>query len=433
MSLRVAILGAGSARFTRKLVGDLLLYPELRDVSVALHDIDADRLRTATAIVERIAVSTGATPRVDASLDRRAAIKGSQFVINTIQVGGLDAARLDFQVPAKFGLQYAINDTINVGGVMRALRTAPVMLAILRDMEQVAPDAYLLNYTNPMSILVSLVSSMSPIQVVGLCHSVDNTVKRLAGYLQIPPQEIEYRSAGVNHLAFVLELTRKAIDLYPALHQFVSEGLVPRDDLVRAELFRRLGYYPTESSEHHSDYSPWFTAKGLIDQYNIPIDDLLGRDERGAREYRELKQQLDEGLELPVEPSNEYAAVVVRSIVTGAPSRIIGNVMNHGGLVANLPPTCCVEVPTYVDSFGVHPIASGELPAQCVAYMNPAITTQTTTVAALVNEDRDYVYHAVAQDPMVQTRLTLDQVWQLTDQLLEAQRAWLPGWLGGEA
>jgi alpha-galactosidase len=374
----------------------------------------------------------GASPRIEAYLDRREALRGARFVIDTIQVGGSRATQIDFDIPSRYGLRYTINDTINVGGVLRGLRTIPVVLDIVRDMEEVCPDAWFLNYTNPMAMLIRAVAERSQIRTVGLCHSVFWTIDTLAGYLGLPREEVDHVSAGVNHLAFLLRLEHRGRDLYPELRRFVADGRVPGDDLVRAELFRRLGYYPTESSEHHAEYNPWFIPKGdSVERFNIPIGEYLSRVAANLDEYAATKARLDAGEPFEIERSGEYAAVIVHSLLTGEPSRIVANVPNRGALIANLAADACVEVPALVDGTGVWPVAVGALPRQCAAYVEPAVATQGLAVDAALREDRDAIYHAVMQDPQVQARLTLDETWRMTDELIAAEAEWLPGWLQG--
>ncbi len=376
----------------------------------------------------------GATPRISGSLDRRDALAGADFVVNTIQVGGARATQLDFDVPARFGLRYTINDTINVGGVLRGLRTIPVVLGIASDMAEACPDALFLNYTNPMGMLVRSVDEAIGTPTIGLCHSVYWTVHRLAEYLGIPVAEIDALSAGVNHLAWILRLEHRGTDLYPALHSFVGSGLVPDDDLVRADLFRRFGFYPTESSEHHAEYNPWFIPKGQVEPFNIPIGEYLSRVANNLDEYAETKRKLDAGEPFEIERSGEYAAVIVHAMTTGTPARIVANVPNDAGrLIPNLAAGACVEVPALVDGLGVHPVAVGPLPPQCAAYTRPAVDCQELTVEAALTEDRDLVYHAVLTDPQVQAALSLDEAWRMTDELIAAEAEWLPGWLGGDA
>jgi alpha-galactosidase len=438
---RVVLVGAGSVEFTRNLLGDILSFPALRDAELVLHDIDADRLKTAERMAAWTAEALGAAPTIRGSLDRREALAGADFVINTIQVGGARATQVDFDVPASYGLQYTINDTINVGGVLRGLRTIPVVLGIATDMADVCPDALFLNYTNPMGMLVRAVHEAVGFPTVGLCHSVYWTVDRLAGYLALPPAEVDALSAGVNHLAWLMRLEHRGRDLYPDLRAFVDAGRVPDDDLVRADLFRRFGIYPTESSEHHAEYNPWFIPKGQVEPFHVPIGEYLSRVANNLDEYAETKRRLDAGEPFEIERSGEYAAVIVNAMATGVPTRIVANVMNHvdphnaggGALIANLAVDACVEVPALVDGLGVHPVAVGALPPQCAAYTRPAVDCQELTVTAALDEDRDLIYHAVLTDPIVQARLTLDEAWRMTDELIAAEGEWLPAWLGGTA
>jgi alpha-galactosidase len=432
---RIVLVGAGSVEFTRNLLGDFLSYPELQDAEIVLHDIDADRLLTAERMARWTAGALGATPTIRGSLDRREALQGADFVVDTIQVGGARATQLDFDVPGRYGLRYTINDTINVGGVLRGVRTIPVVLGIAADMAEVCPGALFLNYTNPMGMLVRAVDEAIGLPTVGLCHSVYWTVHRLAGYLGVPFGEVAAESAGVNHLAWVTRLEHRGIDLYPALHAFVDGNRVPDDDLVRADLFRRFGLYPTESSEHHAEYNPWFIPKGdLVERLHIPIGEYLDRVAHNLEEYADTKRRLDEGEPFEIERSGEYAAVIVHSMLSGEPARIVANVPNDGGrLVPNLADDACVEVPALVDGLGVHPTAVAPLPPQCAAYTRPAVDTQELTVRAVLDEDRDLIYHAVLTDPQVQARLTLDDAWRMTDELIAAEAEWLPEWLGGSA
>jgi alpha-galactosidase len=432
---RIVLVGAGSVEFTRNLLGDILSYPELRDAEIVLHDIDPDRLDTAERMARWTADVLGAAPRVRGSLDRRDALAGADVVINTIQVGGARATQVDFDIPGRYGLRYTINDTINVGGVLRGLRTIPVVLGIAADMVDVCPDALFLNYTNPMGMLVSAVDEAVGVPTIGLCHSVYWTIDRLAAYVGVPVTEVDAASAGVNHLAWVTRFEHRGVDLYPALRAFVEAGKVPDDDLVRADLFQRFGLYPTESSEHHAEYNPWFIPKGdLVERFHIPIGEYLDRVAHNLDEYADTKRRLDAGEPFEIERSGEYAAVIVHSMLTGEPSRIVANVPNDGGrLIPNLSGDACVEVPALVDGLGVHPIAVDPLPPHCAVYTRPAVDTQDLTVRAALDEERDLIYHAVLTDPQVQARLTLDEAWRMTDELIDAEAAWLPGWLGGTA
>jgi alpha-galactosidase len=438
---RIVLVGAGSVEFTRNLLGDILSFPALRDAELVLHDIDPERLRTAERMAAWTAATLGAEPSISAELDRLTALADADYVINTIQVGGARATQVDFDIPARYGLRYTINDTINVGGVLRGLRTIPVVLGIAADMAEACPDAKLLNYTNPMGMLVRAVDEAVGLPVVGLCHSVYWTVDTLAGYVGVPAAEVSALSAGVNHLAWILRLEHRGRDLYPDLAAFVAAGRVPDDDLVRADLFGRFGFYPTESSEHHAEYNPWFIPKGQVEAFHVPIGEYLSRVANNLDEYAETRRRLDAGEPFEIERSGEYAAVIINAITTGEPARIVANVMNFGPagpaagatLIANLAADACVEVPALVDALGVQPTPVGALPPHCAAYTRPAVDCQELTVRAALDEDRDLVYHAVMTDPIVQARLSLDEAWKLTDDLIEAEGEWLPEWLGGSA
>ena len=435
---RIVLVGAGSVEFTRNLLGDILTSAALRDSEIALHDIDPERLATAEQMARWTASALGASPTISAHLDRREALRGADFVVNTIQVGGARATQVDFDVPARFGLRYTIADTIGVGGVFRGLRTIPVVLGIARDMEEICPDAWLLNYTNPLAILVRAVSEATSVRVVGLCHSVFWTVDRLAGYLGLPRDEIDASTAGLNHLAFVLRFEHRGRDLYPELREFVAAGRAPDDDLVRAALFERFGFYPTESSEHHAEYNPWFIGKedgagDAVERFHIPIGEYLDRVARHLEEYAETRRMLEAGQAFEIERSGEYAATIAEAMTTGVPARIVVNAINHGALIPNLDPGACVEVPGLVDGLGVQPVAMGPLPLHLAAYVRAAVDMQALTVRAALDRDRSAVGHAVMTDPIVQSRLTLADAWRLTDEMIEAEAEWLPAWLGGTA
>jgi alpha-galactosidase len=435
---RIVLVGAGSVVFTKNLLGDILASPALRDSDIVLHDIDPDRLATAERMARWTATALNAAPTISAHLDRRTALKGADFVVDTIQVGGARATKVDFDVPSRFGLRYTIADTVGVGGVFRGLRTVPVVLGIARDMAEVCPDAWLLNYTNPLAIVVRAVAEASSIKVVGLCHSVFWTIDTLAGYLGIPRDEVDSESSGVNHHAFLLRLEHRGRDLYPDLRRFIEAGRTPDDNLVRSDLFRRLGYYLTESSEHHGEYNPWFIGKkdaagDAIERFHIPIGEYLDRVAGNLDEYAETKRMLDAGEAFDIEQSGEYAATIAESMTTGKTARIVGNVINDGALIPNLEAAACVEVPCLVDGLGVHPVAMGDLPLHLAAYIRGAVDMQGLTVRAAIEHDRDAVYHAVMTDPIVQSHLTLDDAWRLTDAMIEAEAEWLPAWLGGTA
>jgi alpha-galactosidase len=427
---KIVIVGAGSVEFTRNLLADFLQYPELKTITVGLHDIDEDRLRTAERVAHWTAQRFDAEPCVEASLDREKLLPGADFVINTTQVGGYAATKVDFDIPGRYGIEYTIADTVGVGGVMRGLRSIPVMLEIAQQMENHCPSAWLLNYTNPMSMLVWATSKATSIHTLGLCHSVYWTIHGLAEWLGVPFDEVRYSTAGINHIAWVLKLQHNGEDLYPLLRSKVEAGDIREDDRVRAELFRRFGYYPTESSEHHSEYSSYFIGHPeLVDKLNIPLREYLRRCQRNIGEFEDTKRRLAAGEDLVLEPTSEYAAEIIHCMISGEMTEIVGNVMNENGrLIPNLQPESCVEVPCLVDGLGVHPTIAGAIPTQCAAIIHPLIDLQGLTVEAVLEEDRQKIYQAIALDPVLAGRLTLDQIWQMTDELLAAETRWLPAW-----
>jgi len=428
---KIAFIGAGSTVFTRNLVGDLLAFPALADAStIALMDIDADRLRTSEAVARALAGARGAGAAIEATRDRRAALAGADYVVTSFQVGGLPATRLDFEVPKRFGLRQTIADTLGVGGIARALRTIPVLLDVCRDMEELCPDALLLQYVNPMAMLCWAVAEASPIRTVGLCHSVQHTVAELAGDLGLPAGEIDYAAAGINHLAFFLRIEHAGGDLYPALERVIEEQRVPAGNRVRYEVMRRLGYFVTESSEHFAEYVPWF-IKGarpdLAERFGIPLDEYVRRSEAQIAEWEALDGALDMD-HLPAR-SDEYGADIVNACETGEPFRFYGNVPNAaagGRLIDNLPGDCCVEVPCVAGADGIVPEAVGALPRQLAALMQTNVNVQGLTVEAALTGRRAPAVHAAMLDPHTAAELTLDEIERLVGELLDAHGAAIP-------
>jgi alpha-galactosidase len=426
---RIAFVGAGSVEFTRDLLGDILSFPELADATIALHDIDPERLETAEAMARWTNSELGARATFEAHLDRRAALAGCDFVVNMIQVGGHAATLIDFQVPKRYGLRQTIGDTLGVGGIFRALRTIPVMLDIARDMDELCPDAWLLNYTNPMAMLCWATYSGSPIQrIVGLCHSVQWTTRGLAELVGVPYEEVDYLGAGVNHQAWILRFRRRGDDggdLYPLL-----DAAIERDaDLqrrVRVEMYRRLGYFPTESSEHSSEYLPWFLRDdAMIDRFRVTVDDYVARSEENLRLYEEQRERLASGGGFEIERSLEYASLIVHSMVTGEPRVIYGNVANEG-LIENLPRGACVEVPCLVDGNGVQPTAVGALPPQLAALNRTFLNVCELTVRAALEGRRDHVLHAALLDPNASGTLSPERIAALVDDMIDAHGDALP-------
>ena len=402
--MKVTLIGAGSTVFARTLISDVVSFADLADgLTVALMDIDADRLRATQRMTEAAGVP------VEATLDRRAALAGSDYVLTMFQVGGYRPATvIDFEVPKRFGLRQTIGDTLGIGGIMRGLRTIPVLLDLCREMEEVCPDAVLLQYVNPMAMVCWAAARASPIRTVGLCHSVQGTARDLAADLGV--DRLEYRCAGINHLAFYLELTHRGRDVYAELR---AKHDIPDWNRVRYEVLRYFGYFCTESSDHLAEYVPWFIKSArpeLLEEFNVPLDEYMRRCEE------QLAQPAP--TELAGGPSDEYGAHIIHALETGEPFRFNGNVMNDG-LVDNLP-ACCVEVPCVADSSGITPEPVGALPPQLAALIRTNVNVQELTVEAALTGSRDHVYHAAMLDPHTAAELSLREIHSLVDELLEA-------------
>ncbi len=464
---KITFIGAGSTVFAKNLLGDLLSFPELAHATISLHDIDPERLRTTEVVAHRLAQGLGAHPTIEATLDRRRALDGADYAIAMFQIAGYRPGTvIDFEIPKKYGLRQTIADTLGIGGIMRALRTIPVMLEIAQDMQDLCPDVTFLNYVNPMAMLTWAMNRGTPIKTVGLCHSVQGTAEQLAHDLNIPLEEITYRCAGINHMAFYLRFERhlpngEVEDLYPRLRQVIAEGRVPDWNRVRYEVFKRLGYFVTESSEHFSEYVPWFIKRDrpdLIERFNIPLDEYIRRcevqiagwkashetvlnpdapiDEANLRErllaVRATEQDVHNAIAMvtnfdAITPSHEYGAYIIHSLETGIPRVIYGNVMNYG-LIDNLPQGCCVEVPCLVDRNGIQPTRIGTLPPHLAALIQTNVNVQALTVEAALTRKREHIYHAAMLDPHTAAELDLEQIWQLVDDLIEAHGDWLPAY-----
>jgi alpha-galactosidase len=423
---RIAFVGAGSVVFTQELLGAILSYPELHSSTVALHDIDPRRLDAAERMARSISGTLGAGATVQATLDRRTALEGADYVINTIAIGGLEATRLDHEVPARYGIHQVIGDTLGIGGISRALRTVPVVLEIARDMQALCPNALLLNYANPMSMVTWAVYRATSVPVVGLCHSIYWTSVQLAEYINAPFEEITFDGAGINHQAWILRFERNGQDAYPPLRQAMERPEIWEQDPVRFEMFRRLGYFVTESSMHNAEYTSYFLKRPeLIDRYKVPVGFYLKELEDMAAEFEETYAALQQDQPMEIRPSPEYAPQIIHSMETGQVRKVYGNVEN-AGLIENLPRGCCVEVPCVVDETGIHPCHVGELPAHLAAINRVSVGVQELTVRAVLEGRREHVYHAAMLDPLVSALLDLDQVWELVDDLLAAHGDRIP-------
>jgi alpha-galactosidase len=423
---KIVMIGAGSAIFTRVLLGDIFSFAELADADIALHDIDSERLDTAEAVARWTADTAGASPTITSHLDRRAALDGADYVINLIQVGGYDASVIDFEVPMRHGVRQTLTDTLGIGGIFRSLRTVPVLQGIAADMHELCPDAWLLNYTNPMAMLCWAVYSGTPVQrVVGLCHSLQNTTAQLAGYVGVPLEEVTFWGAGVNHQAWILRFERDGEDLYPRLDEVIERDENMRRK-VRVDMYRRFGYFPTESSEHSSEYVPWYLkSEEAIERFRLPLGEWLNMSHQNMDEYEEIKRLMASGAPAPIESSVEYAPQIIHSMETGTPRVIYGTVEN-AGLIENLPRGAGVEVPCTVDASGVHGMHVGHLPPQCAALNRSFLNVCELTVSAALEGRRDRVVQAALLDPNTAATLTPDQIEALVDDLIDAHGAALP-------
>ncbi len=466
-------MGAGSTVFAKNVLGDSMMTPALEESTIALYDIDAVRLQESAVMLEAINRNNGSKAHIEKYLgveNRKDALRGANYVVNAIQVGGYDPCTItDFEIPKKYGLQQTIADTLGVGGVFRALRTIPVMMDFARDMEEVCPDAWFLNYTNPMAMLTGAMLRYTKVKTVGLCHSVQVCARELLGELGMDfDNSVQFKIAGINHQAWLLECTRNGEDLYPEIKRralLLNEGKLdigpfeewaermtcgePRPgewidrmreeydlyqttgrhgDMVRLELMRRFGYYITESSEHNSEYTPYFIKKSypeLIERFNVPLDEYPRRCIRQIEDWKKRGYILTQDPTLSHVRSREYASYIMEAMETNIPTQIGGNVLNNG-LITNLPRNACVEVPCLVDRNGVQPTVIGDLPEQCAALNRTNINVQLLAIEAAMTLKKDYIYQAVMLDPHAGAELSIDDIVSMCDELIEAHGDWLP-------
>ncbi len=415
------MIGAGSVVFSKNLTGDILSYPEFRNATLSYMDIDADRLQVGAALCRKVADALGADPQIEATLDRRQALRDADFVINMVQVGGFESTLVDFEIPRKYGLNFTIADTTGPGGMFRALRTFPVLRGLCRDMMDLCPNATLLNYSNPMSMNMQTVARSSELRAIGLCHSVQGTLNQLAAYLGEDPAGINFTCAGINHMAFYLLLEKEGADLYPRLHEAMNSPQVYDSNRVRFELMRRLGYFVTESSEHSAEYCPWFIPHGpqQVARYAVPIDEYLRRCDWSAEEFERLRELSRSDRSLEVHRSQEYGSTIIHAMATGQPRVVYGNMPNRG-TIANLPVDAIVEAPTPVDGAGPRFTNVGELPPQLVGYIQPHLIQHELFIRAALEGRRDHVYQACMFDPLTSATLTPDQIVDMCDELIAA-------------
>ena len=434
--VKICFIGAGSTIFAKNVLGDAMLTPSLQDAEIALYDIDETRLKESELMLQTINKNSNQNrAKIQSFSDRKEALKDANFVINAIQVGGYKPSTvIDFEIPKKYGLQQTIGDTTGIGGIFRGLRTLPVMFDIAKDMEEVCPDAWLLNYTNPMAILTMGMLKATKIKTVGLCHSVQVCVPELFEHLGIKDQynldEFQWKIAGINHMAWLLEINRNGKDFYPEIRRLASEIANPHKDSVRFELMKHFGYYITESSEHNAEYHPYFIKKNypeLIEQLQIPIDEYLRRCVDQIAGWETQRDEIVNDGSLEHTRSREYASYIMDAITTGTPTMIAGNVLNKG-LITNLPEDCCVEVPCLVDKNGVQPTYVGKLPTQLAALNRTNINVQELTVEAAMTLEKDKIYQAALMDPHASSELSISEIKAMVDELIAAHGDYLPAY-----
>ena len=441
---KITFMGAGSTVFVRNVLGDCMCSDALKDWEYALYDIDATRLEESYEIISAMNETKGGHARITRHLgveNRKEALRGARFVINAIQVGLYDPCTIiDFEVPKKYGLRQTIGDTLGIGGIMRALRTIPVMDDFAKDMQEVCPDALFLNYTNPMAMLSGYMQRYTGVKTVGLCHSVQVCSEKLLKKLGME-DKVEGRReliAGINHMGWLLELEDKdGNDLYPEVRRralemneaAMKDGAEKHDDMVRMDYIRRFGYYCTESSEHNAEYNMYYIKSKypeLIERYNIPLDEYPRRCVNQIAGWAKERDELKTGKHLDHQRSKEYASYIMESIVNNTPYEIGGNVLNKGGLIENLPQDACVEVPCLVNGNGIHPCRVGRLPVQCAAMNMTNINVQLLTIEAAVTRKKEHIYQAAMLDPHTGSELDMDTIVRMVDDLIDAHGSWLP-------
>ena len=433
---KITFMGAGSTIFLKNVIGDSLLFDSLKDAEISLYDIDAERLEESRLVIENLNKSINeGRAEVRTYLgekQRKDALSQADFVFNAIQVGGYDPATIaDFEIPKKYGLRQTIADTLGIGGIFRGLRTIPVMLDFVRDMEEVCPNALFLNYTNPMSIVTGAVQKSSSIQSVGLCHSVQVCAPHLLEELDMTAEDLRWKIAGINHMAWLLDVRDGKKDLYPEIKKRAAakNASEKHDDMIRFEMMKYFGYYITESSEHFSEYTPYWIrddAPELIEKFNIPLDEYPRRCVTQIEEWKERKGEILSGKALGHEKTREYGADIMNAFLTDVPVCIHGNVLNTKNYITNLPAEAIVEVPCMIDGNGIQPVEAGSIPVQCAALNQTNINVHLTTIEAALTHKKEHVYQAALLDPHTSAQLPAEKIIALCDELFEAHKQWLP-------
>ena len=428
---KITFIGAGSTVFAKNVLGDCLMVSALEGFEFALFDIDEKRLKESEAMLTNLRNRYNKSIQIKAYLDRKEALRGAKYVINAIQVGGYKPSTvIDFEIPKKYGLRQTIADTVGIGGIFRSLRTIPVLFDFAKDIEEVCPDAWFLNYTNPMASLTGAMLRYTNVKTVGLCHSVQTCTRDLFKSLGMGHEGITEKIAGINHMAWLLEVKKDGKDLYPEIKQLAKKKqLSKHSDMVRFELMDKFGFYVTESSEHNAEYHPYFIKSqypDLIEKFNIPLDEYPRRCENQIRGWEGMREELTRNSNLSHDRSNEYGSRIIEAMETNIPFKFGGNVLNTGGLISNLPRKAVVEVPCVSDRSGITPCYMGELPEQLAALNRTNINTQLLTIEAAVTRKKEPVYQAAMLDPHTASELSLDDIVSLCDDLIEAHGEWLP-------
>ncbi|EJE1252122.1 alpha-glucosidase/alpha-galactosidase [Vibrio parahaemolyticus] len=444
---KITFIGAGSTIFVKNILGDVFHKSALKNAQIALMDIDEVRLEESHLVVKKLMESAGATGTISSYLNQKEALRDADFVVIAFQIGGYEPCTItDFEVCKRHGLEQTIADTLGPGGIMRSLRTVPHLWRVCEDMTEVCPNATMLNYVNPMAMNTWAMYEMYPhIKQVGLCHSVQGTAEELARDLNIDVADLRYTCTGINHMAYYLTLEKKIgqgeyVDIYPDLLQAFADGRAPKpgihnngrcENLVRYEMFKKLGYFVTESSEHFAEYTPYFIKPNrpdLIERYKVPLDEYPKRCVEQISQWKTELEAFKNADQISVKQSNEYASTIINSIWTGRPSVIYGNVKNED-LIDNLPTGCCVEVACLVDANGIQPTKVGRIPTHLAALMQTNINVQTLLTEAIVTQNRERIYHAAMLDPHTSAALGLEEIYALVDDLIDAHGSWLPDWV----
>ncbi|WP_261697814.1 alpha-glucosidase/alpha-galactosidase [Staphylococcus equorum] len=427
---KITFLGAGSTVFAKNVLGDCMTVDALQDFEFALFDIDKERLKDSEMMLNNLKQNMNSTITIKVYQNRKAALSRAKYVINAIQVGGYDPATItDFEVPKNYGLRQTIADTLGIGGIFRNLRTIPVMQDFANDIKEVCPEAWFLNYTNPMAVLTNIMLKEG-IKTVGLCHSVQVCASELLESLELPKDNIQWKIAGINHMAWLLEIKRNEKDLYPEIKKRAKEKQkTTHDDMIRFELLDKFGYYVTESSEHNAEYHPYFIKSQypeLIANYNIPLDEYPRRCVKQIDDWKQMRDDIVNDQNLSHERSHEYGSYIIEAMETNKPFKIGGNVLNTGGLINNLPENAVVEVPCLVNANGVSPTYVGDLPEQLAALNRTNINTQLLTIEAALTKSKSKIYQAAMLDPHTAAELSINDIISLCDDLIEAHGNWLP-------